>query len=139
MARISLKNLRHSYRPDPAAESDWALKRFDMTFPDGSANALLGPSGCGKTTLLNLIAGLDPEFEGEVRLPAAARIGYMFQEPRLLPWLTVEDNLRLVLPDTPAREGAIDAWLAQGAQMSDTVASLVRRAKRQAAAATSAG
>jgi ABC-type nitrate/sulfonate/bicarbonate transport system ATPase subunit len=75
--------------------------------------ALFGPSGCGKTTLLNLIAGLDPEFEGEVLLPPAARIGYMFQEPRLLPWLTVEDNLRLVLPDAPAREPAIDAWLAE--------------------------
>ena len=79
--------------------------------PDGFV-ALFGPSGCGKTTLLNLIAGLDPDFEGEVRLPAA-RIGYMFQEPRLLPWLTVEDNLRLVLPDGPATERAIDAWLAE--------------------------
>ncbi len=80
--------------------------------PDGFL-ALFGPSGCGKTTLLNLIAGLDADFEGEVALPAAARIGYMFQEPRLLPWLTVEDNLRLVLPDGPATEALIDAWLAQ--------------------------
>jgi ABC-type nitrate/sulfonate/bicarbonate transport system ATPase subunit len=75
--------------------------------------ALFGPSGCGKTTLLNLIAGLDAEFEGEVALPADARIGYMFQEPRLLPWLTVEDNLRLVLPDAPATERTIDLWLAE--------------------------
>jgi NitT/TauT family transport system ATP-binding protein len=80
--------------------------------PDGFM-ALFGPSGCGKTTLLNLIAGLDADFEGEVALPAAARIGYMFQEPRLLPWLTVEDNLRLVLPKTAATERAIDGWLAQ--------------------------
>ena len=80
--------------------------------PDGFL-ALFGPSGCGKTTLLNLIAGLDADFEGEVLLPAGARIGYMFQEPRLLPWLTVEDNLRLVLPAGPATEVLIDAWLAQ--------------------------
>ena len=80
--------------------------------PDGFL-ALFGPSGCGKTTLLNLIAGLDEDFEGEVLLPAGARIGYMFQEPRLLPWLTVEDNLRLVLPDAPGREPAIDGWLAE--------------------------
>ena len=65
--------------------------------------ALFGPSGCGKTTLLNLIAGLDRDFDGEVRLPEAARIGYVFQEPRLLPWLTVEANLQLVLADEPAR------------------------------------
>jgi ABC-type nitrate/sulfonate/bicarbonate transport system ATPase subunit len=80
--------------------------------PDGFLG-LFGPSGCGKTTLLNLIAGLDTDFEGEIRLPRAARIGYMFQEPRLLPWLTVEDNLRLVLPDLPATGRAIEAWLAE--------------------------
>ena len=57
--------------------------------------ALFGPSGCGKTTLLNLIAGLDRDFEGEVAWPEPARIGYVFQEPRLLPWLTVEDRARV--------------------------------------------
>jgi ABC-type nitrate/sulfonate/bicarbonate transport system ATPase subunit len=85
--------------------------RLDLE-PNGFL-AIFGPSGCGKTTLLNLIAGLDKEFDGEIALPAAARIGYMFQEPRLLPWRTVEDNLRLVLPDEPATERAIDAWLAE--------------------------
>ena len=75
--------------------------------------ALFGPSGCGKTTLLNLIAGLDTDFEGEIGLPEPARIGYMFQEPRLLPWLTVEDNLQLVLADEPASAGKIDVWLAE--------------------------
>jgi ABC-type nitrate/sulfonate/bicarbonate transport system ATPase subunit len=75
--------------------------------------ALFGPSGCGKSTLLNLVAGLDPEFDGEVVLPEPARIGYMFQEPRLLPWLTVEDNLKLVLPDAAAGQTRIGAWLAE--------------------------
>jgi NitT/TauT family transport system ATP-binding protein len=75
--------------------------------------ALFGPSGCGKTTLLNLIAGLDTDFAGEIGLPEPARIGYMFQEPRLLPWLTVEDNLQLVLADEPASAAKIDAWLAE--------------------------
>ena len=46
-------------------------------------------------------------------LPEPARIGYVFQEPRLLPWLTVEDNLQLVLPDEPASAARIDAWLAE--------------------------
>jgi NitT/TauT family transport system ATP-binding protein len=75
--------------------------------------ALFGPSGCGKTTLLNLVAGLDPEFEGRILLPEPARIGYVFQEPRLLPWLTVEDNLKLVLADECGAHARVDAWLAE--------------------------
>jgi NitT/TauT family transport system ATP-binding protein len=63
---------------------------------------VLGPSGCGKTTLLNIVAGLDRDFAGSVRLagkpPNAARIGYVFQSPRLLPWRTVSENVKLVLP-----------------------------------------
>jgi NitT/TauT family transport system ATP-binding protein len=75
--------------------------------------ALFGPSGCGKTTLLNLVAGLDPDFEGQILLPEPARIGYVFQEPRLLPWLTVEDNLKLVLADEWGADASVDAWLAE--------------------------
>ncbi|MFN3920357.1 MAG: ABC transporter ATP-binding protein [Methylohalobius sp.] len=61
---------------------------------------LVGPSGCGKTTLLNLIAGLDRDFEGQIdfNLPKPPSLGYVFQEPRLLPWRTVRENLELVLP-----------------------------------------
>ena len=58
MARIGLDQLRHSYVPSPARESDWALKRIDLEWADGGAYALLGPSGCGKTTLLNIVSGL---------------------------------------------------------------------------------
>jgi sulfonate transport system ATP-binding protein len=62
----------------------------------GEICALLGPSGCGKTTLLRIISGLDTGFEGRVVLPSPHRIGMVFQEPRLLPWRTVAQNLRLV-------------------------------------------
>ncbi|HEY4847885.1 MAG TPA: ATP-binding cassette domain-containing protein [Methylocella sp.] len=62
----------------------------------GEICALLGPSGCGKTTLLRIISGLDSDFEGWVRLPSRHRIGMVFQEPRLLPWRSVAQNLRLV-------------------------------------------
>jgi NitT/TauT family transport system ATP-binding protein len=65
-----------------------------------SFGALIGPSGCGKTTILHIAAGLDPDFTGERRIPGRGRLGMVFQEPRLLPWRTVADNLRLVLsPD----------------------------------------
>ncbi len=71
----------------------------------GERIAITGPSGCGKTTLLNIVAGLDSDFEGRVERPPQARLGYVFQEPRLLPWRSVEDNLRLVLEDDePARD-----------------------------------
>jgi ABC-type nitrate/sulfonate/bicarbonate transport system ATPase subunit len=86
------------------------ISDLELQVPDGSFTALFGPSGCGKTTTLNLIAGLDPDFDGEIVWPAPARIAYVFQEPRLLPWRTVEDNLRLVLNEPD--EAAIDRWLA---------------------------
>ena len=65
----------------------------------GEVGALVGPSGCGKTTLLRIIAGLDRDYDGTVQLPRHGRLGVMFQEPRLLPWRTVEDNVRLAAPD----------------------------------------
>jgi len=62
----------------------------------GEICALLGPSGCGKTTLLQIISGLDSDFEGQIVLPSPHRIGMVFQEPRLMPWRSVAQNLRLV-------------------------------------------
>ena len=62
----------------------------------GEICALLGPSGCGKTVLLRIISGLDNDFEGWIVLPSPQRIGMVFQEPRLLPWRSVVQNLRLV-------------------------------------------
>src|ERR1700730_7690742 len=59
----------------------------------GSFGALIGPSGCGKTTILRIAAGLDPDFRGRLHAPGSGRLGIVFQEPRLLPWRTVEDNI----------------------------------------------
>ncbi|MGL4811790.1 MAG: ABC transporter ATP-binding protein, partial [Beijerinckiaceae bacterium] len=73
--------------------------------PDGEITAMLGGSGCGKSTLLRLIAGLDAPsrgkiFTGDAPITAPhADVGIIFQEPRLLPWLTVADNVAFGLRD----------------------------------------
>jgi NitT/TauT family transport system ATP-binding protein len=69
-----------------------------LTLANGEVGALVGPSGCGKTTLLRIIAGLDRNYEGTLVLPDHGRLGMVFQEPRLLPWRTVEQNVRLAAP-----------------------------------------
>jgi ABC-type nitrate/sulfonate/bicarbonate transport system ATPase subunit len=71
---------------------------FTLQLEAGSVVALLGPSGCGKSSLLRMISGLDRDFSGAIGRPAG-RISMAFQEPRLLAWRNVEDNLRLVAPE----------------------------------------
>src|SRR5579863_8808495 len=76
-----------------------ALRDVAFALEAGQVGAILGPSGCGKTSLLRIIAGLDARFEGNLTLPASGRPALVFQEPRLLPWRNVEDNIRLAAPD----------------------------------------
>jgi NitT/TauT family transport system ATP-binding protein len=77
-----------------------SLKVFDdfsLEFPEEKITAILGPSGCGKTTLLNTLAGLVKVDQGTV--VTTDNVSYLFLEPRLLPWLTVRQNIALVLQD----------------------------------------
>jgi ABC-type nitrate/sulfonate/bicarbonate transport system ATPase subunit len=74
------------------------VRDLDLRLDAGSFGALIGPSGCGKTTILKIAAGLDLDFRGQLRTPGSGRLGIVFQEPRLLPWRSVEDNIRLALP-----------------------------------------
>jgi NitT/TauT family transport system ATP-binding protein len=72
---------------------------IDAQVREGDRICLLGPSGVGKTTLLNGIAGLDPQLQPMIEQRAGLRVGYLFQEHRLLPWRTVRQNLALVGAD----------------------------------------
>jgi NitT/TauT family transport system ATP-binding protein len=82
------------------------LERVSFQAAEGEFVCLLGPNGCGKTTLLRVIGGLEAPTEGQVRLdgrpvayggPSEFRVGVVFQEDRLLPWMTLEQNVALVL------------------------------------------
>jgi NitT/TauT family transport system ATP-binding protein len=65
----------------------------------GKVGVFVGPSGCGKSTILKIVVGLDRDYQGRVARPPHARIGMVFQEPRLLPWRSVEENVRLAAPE----------------------------------------
>jgi ABC-type nitrate/sulfonate/bicarbonate transport system ATPase subunit len=96
-----------------SAPARHVLGALQLTLRRGEVAALTGPSGCGKTTLLNLVAGLDRGFSGSIERRGRGRLAYVFQEPRLLPWRTVADNLALVLPAGAADRARIAAALAE--------------------------
>jgi ABC-type nitrate/sulfonate/bicarbonate transport system ATPase subunit len=92
------------------------FERLSLRVEPGTVLALLGPSGIGKSSLLRLIAGIDRDFTGSIAiddLPAAQSPppGYVFQDPRLLPWLTARDNVRVARPAMSLSDA--DNWLAK--------------------------
>jgi ABC-type nitrate/sulfonate/bicarbonate transport system ATPase subunit len=103
-AFLEVRDVHKTYR-GPGGRPHPALRGLSLQADPGEFAAVVGPSGCGKTTLLRLISGLDRDYEGCIRL-ADSRIGFVFQEPRLLPWMTAGENVRFVLsaPDGVADE-----------------------------------
>ena len=116
---VALRGVGKSFANDVVA-----LERLDLDVWSGEFVSLLGPSGCGKSTALRIIAGLSEPTRGKVEwveaqgayAAGARRIGFVFQEPTLMPWATVAANVRLPLKlaglaaDAPAR---VDAALAR--------------------------
>lgn len=72
-----------------------ALRDLQLSVAKNAFDVIIGPSGCGKTTLLRILAGLDADFKGTIHAPTDQQLGFVFQEPRLLPWRTVRENICL--------------------------------------------
>lgn len=104
-----------TYPESPGSKVQAVLRGLKFSLEAGVITALVGPSGCGKTTMLNIIAGLDRDYSGRIDRGAGAdgaapRLAYVFQNPRLLPWRTVYQNIEFVLP-TGTDPAVIDALL----------------------------
>jgi len=98
MSGIDIHIQRKQFPAVGEAPSKEVIRALGISVADREFVCLIGPSGCGKTSLLNMIAGLDKDFDGTINLSNhAGRLGYVFQNPRLLPWMTVIENLTLVL------------------------------------------
>lgn len=110
IAGARIEKLCKSYRV--ADRSFPVLCNLTAGFPEQSITVILGRSGCGKTTLLRILGGLEEYDSGILTVPQHEKIGMVFQEPRLMPWLTVWKNIVFGLPkqriDPPTIQALID-------------------------------
>ena len=95
---LNLQNIRKQYN------NIEIYQNFNLAIKEGIITCIMGPSGCGKTTLLNMIGGLIKPDGGRMEGFDGKRFSYVFQETRLLPWKTVEDNLDFVLDHSLSKE-----------------------------------
>lgn len=102
MAGLIIKNLCKSFNINN--QEVMALNNINFTIEDGSFVTIVGKSGCGKTTFLRVICGLENSTKGQIEFTKVndikntdKRVGIVFQEPRLMPWLTVEENMAFPL------------------------------------------
>ena len=91
IAEIRLKQLEKSF--EVSKNSHPVLRRFSTDLDTEKITVILGRSGCGKTTLLRVLAGLETLDGGQILFEQPEKLGVVFQEPRLMPWLTLEQNI----------------------------------------------
>jgi NitT/TauT family transport system ATP-binding protein len=101
---LKVENLTKVFPPnEKGAAPTRALDEIDLELGDHTFVSLVGPSGCGKSTLLNILSGVEEPSSGRITVTGedgdAARFGYVFQDPRLLPWRTVMQNMLFVHRD----------------------------------------
>ncbi|NFT06356.1 ABC transporter ATP-binding protein [Clostridium botulinum] len=89
--KIEIKNLSKAYN------NEIVFERFNLTLENRKVNCIVGKSGCGKSTLLNMLAGILKFDDGEISGITKNEVSYIFQEDRLIEWLTVEENLIFAL------------------------------------------
>jgi NitT/TauT family transport system ATP-binding protein len=101
---ITIVNLTKRFPAPGTGDKFDVLQNISLTIDEGKFVSMVGPSGCGKSTLLNIVAGIESYDIGLVtihpkagRVGSEQRIGYVFQSPRLLNWLTIQDNIHFVL------------------------------------------
>ncbi len=137
MAKITLKDLSHSYLEKQKNNADWALRNVNIDWNDGGAYALLGPSGCGKTTLLNIVSGLLKPTKGNVLFnnkevttlnPVERDIAQIFQFPVIYDTMTVYDNLAFPLKNRGLSEIEIETKVKEIAEMLELTSTLNNRA-----------
>ena len=137
MAKITLKDLSHSYLTKQNNDTDWALRGINIDWKNGGAYALLGPSGCGKTTLLNIISGLLTPTKGEVLFndkdmtklnPVERDIAQIFQFPVIYDTMTVYDNLAFPLKNRGLSRNEIESKVKEIAEMLELTSTLNNRA-----------
>ena len=96
---MKIKNLTHIFKSVKSVPPLTVYEGFHMDIPEGNVTCVMGPSGCGKTTLLNIICGLAKPQSGEFVGFEGKAVSCIFQEPRLLPWKTVSQNIDFVIRD----------------------------------------
>lgn len=109
MCAFSIRGLSKSYEVDGAELP--VLRGLDLDASLADITVILGRSGCGKTTLLRVLAGLEEADAGQLDVPGPERLAMVFQQPALMPWLTVERNVAFGLPKDKAEARRIASYV----------------------------
>ena len=103
--KLTMRGIHHVYKNKVGDETE-AIKLINLDVMEGEFLAIVGASGCGKSTMLRIIGGLENQYNGQVIVngssvtKASRDKGFIFQDHRLLPWLTVKENIQFSLPNS---------------------------------------